>query len=343
MIYIGTYIALLFGSLFELILNKRAIKTSFFLLMLLFFVAIFRVGTGTDFSAYLNLWENVDLFNPDKADSYQYVEIGFRLFISTLKLLTENDFIYFVFLAAIPLFFFYRAILYFKLYPTTALIFYFTFFYFAYLFNAIGQAITISIMLYSIKFIIDRNLRYVLFLCLLSTLIHFSGIVILILYIIMNFKISSIQSYLSSIIVGLIFFKFQINNIILEFIFPGKFSVYYTFFDKGSSAFQTITKIGIFSLLFFFSFKIKNDLYQKSFRAYSFGIFLFLSLLEQNMLGTRFFMLFKPLEILMILLILSHCKNIFTRIIIFLVFLIPYSIQFYTNINNPDFLYNLRF
>ena len=27
MIYIGTYIALLFGSLFELILNKRAIKT----------------------------------------------------------------------------------------------------------------------------------------------------------------------------------------------------------------------------------------------------------------------------------------------------------------------------
>lgn len=343
MIYALTYIVFLFSSFYELTVNKRAIKTSFFLLILLFFIAIFRIDTGTDYSTYYNFWENIDLFDPNKSGSYGYVEIGFRLFISILKIFTETDFIYFTFLAAIPLFFLYKTIVNFKLYPVTALIFYYCFFYFAFLFNAIGQAITISVMLYSIKFILEKNFKYVLFICLITSLIHISGIVILILYFLMNYKFSSKKNYLFSIFFGMIFYKLKLVNTILEFIFPGKFNVYYEFFVNESSAFEIITKIAIFSIFFIFSFKIKTELYQKIFQSYSFGILMFLALLDQNMLGTRIFMLFKPLEIFMILLILSYCKNIFTRISIFSVFLIPYTVQFYININNPDFFYNFRF
>ena len=87
----------------------------------------------------------------------------------------------------------------------------------------------------------------------------------------------------------------------------------------------------------------ESKLFQNIFRAYSFGIFMFISLMEHNVLATRILMLFKPLEILMILLIIKASKDTFTRISVFLIYLIPYSIQFYIIINHPDFYYNTKF
>ena len=343
MIYIGTYLFLLLSSLIEIIGNKRSYIGASILLITLFFIAIFRSETGTDYTAYLSLWQNIDLFDPNKRDSYQYVEIGFRFFISMLKIFTENDFVYFSILAGAPLLFLSRALDNLNIYKSIALFYYYNFFYFAYLLNGIGQAITISLMLYSIKFINEKKIIPVIILCSGATLIHKSGLVILLLYILMNIKFSALSSFIGSLLMGLILLKLGLINLLLDFLFPGNFILYYEGFTESSSSFQIISKILIFTLFLSFALKIKNKLFQNIFRAYSFGIFMFISLMEHNVLATRILMLFKPLEILMILLIIKASKDTFTRISVFLIYLIPYSIQFYIIINHPDFYYNTKF
>lgn len=343
MIYTITYLGLFLGASYEIFLNKKKKLASLFFIFLLFIIAIFRINTGTDFQAYLNLWNNVNIFDPSKTHLYSYVEIGFRFIISFLRLFTQSDFLFFSFLAAVPLYFYNKAINNLNLPPTTALIFYFTFFYFAYLLNAIGQAFTISLALYSLKFIIEKKLKQVLTICIIATLIHTSGLSIIFIYILMNIKLRPVISFFSSLILGLIFLKFHIINNLFDVVFSSKFDVYYSYFTAASSIFQIATKLLIFSLFFAFSLKIKDTLFSNLFRAYSFGIFLFLSLLEQNALGTRLFMIFKPLEIIMILIIFEHCKNAFSRFILFLVFLMPYTYQFIVNINSPNFYFQFRF
>lgn len=344
MIYIIVYTYLLFLSIvylfFDKVKNDKVfISISFWSLIL---VAIFRVDTGTDFHSYLKFWENIDLFSTTEF-SYNYVEFGFRLFISILKLFTSSDFIYFALLAIIPLIVFKKAIYILNLNIVISLFFYFSFFYFAYLLNGIGQSFTISFLLLSIKFTLDKKLKIALFIAILATLFHYSGLAIFLIIPFVRLKLSIHTSFIFSVLIGLLFYKFELVNVLLELLFPSKFDVYYSFFQENTSIFQVLTKGGIYIILYFCTYLIKSPNYNKIFNAYSLGFFLFVCLLDQNMLATKIFMIFKPLEIILIGIFINEIKqNKLLRLSIFIIFAIPYTYQFLVNLNNPDFIYHSR-
>ena len=353
MIYIIPYFTFLILSLMELVTRNRYTYVSFFLIISLFFIAIFRFDTGTDYLNYLAFWNHGSYELSIIHGEYAYIDVGLKFMINVLHYITDSDFIYFSVLAGIPLLFFYKTLLDWNYYLVIPLFIYFTFFYFAYLFNGMAQAFTISLSLYSIKYIVERRILPVLLLTLFASAFHLSGIAIILFYLIMMLRLSATKCFIMAIILGALLRRLDISFHALFFVFPSSLASYEL--PQGTPLFDLVTKLIIFSSFFVFTFLIKNysqkaknflpcyfyqknqslltpsknacyrltfleiakyeplDLYTSIFRAYSLGILIFLSLSNYDTFATRVFMIFKPLEILMLSLMLSNLKNTLNR------------------------------
>jgi hypothetical protein len=220
-IYITTSL-LAFMNVFNYKLKNKKILF-YFLTSLLIIIAGIRYGIGTDYFTYLNFFENVNSLN-----QYTHFELGFRfttLFFKNMGFKPVVLFGVFAFISIIPLSI---GILRNSNFPFLSLYIYFNAFYTNYLFNAIGQGITMGIFIYLIEDICENNFKKVFIWSLIAFLFHKSGLLIFVAYlfsrinfnylffiisIMISFIIISLRDFYSNIIITLM--PIQLENQIL--------------------------------------------------------------------------------------------------------------------------------
>jgi len=309
-------------------------------------IASLRFETGTDFNAYLNFW-NVATPLYDGIDyGYEYYEIGFRYATSFIKMFSEDSVLYFFSLSFISIYVFYLGAQKYYLSINLALFMYLCVFYLAYVFNGMGQAITMSIFVLSLNYFFEKKIIQIILITVLATLIHKSGLFIFLAYFLFRVFNTIKIDYLYYIGIPIMFIVYKMHLLILIFsnLFPDMVKVYTKIFSESTSLFQMITRFMIVSVLFYFYKKSPNNLFYKNvFLVYLIGFLLYIGFSDFNMLATRINMFFRITEILLFSNIIMYSKNLFTKNIIFLMIVVIYSYSYFTLVNNPDFFYKTIF
>jgi hypothetical protein len=190
------------------VLSNKAIKhsniISLLFLIVLIFLASIRYRTGSDYLSYVSIWNDITPFY-DGETGREYLEPGFRYFVSILKMFTSETSIFFFSMAFLTLAVLYsglKKIEYLNIYVAISL--YFMIFYMPYTFNAMRQAVAMSIFIYSLIYIINNDFKKVLFLSLLAASFHLTGLLILISYFISRVKFQLINYFLIGMVVSFV-------------------------------------------------------------------------------------------------------------------------------------------
>ena len=327
---------------------KKSLRYSntfaFLYIILLIVVASIREGVGTDFNTYRFIWNNTLPLNTAiiaKTTGVEYLEPGFRYFLSTIKLISDSQILFFTAMAMLTLCFLYfglTSIPDINIYLSITI--YFMIFYMPYTFNGMRQALSMSIFVYSLDYIVKNDFKKTFILSLLAASFHSTGILIIVSYCILNISIKMnifFYFFLGFILSILLFYSSYVQNFI-NLMFHGKFS----FFEEqwgGTSFFQLLTRTLITLIFVFFIEKSKSSYLNKIIYIYLFGFFIYLILLDSNMMATRFNMFFRILEIIIFPMIIHKQKEIINKIILLIILFIISFYIFHQNISNPDNLY----
>jgi hypothetical protein len=308
-----------------------------------------RYGVGTDFFSYLSIWNGIKTFNVSMNVGYGYLEKGFLYACALLKYLNTSDFLFFSFYAFITLYFLFRGLKNLHYNLSIGIFFYFCSFYFSYLFNAMRQAVAMSFFIFSIKYLFNKQYILYLLINVIGSLFHSSGyFYIIILPLVFRLKKHSDILTIFSLLIGLICYMFNFVDslffIIMRLIGNKAFlTVYFKSFNSTTSLIQLISRLYLFCLMYYLTKKYKNNT-TLIFCYYMILIsfVLYLVFYNYNMLSTRINMAFRILEVIAILEAIKSTKYKKNRIIYFLLLLLPYTLQFITNITLKDNYYNIR-
>lgn len=193
---------------------KNSKMVLFFLLFGLFIMASIRFNIGTDYPKYYNFFVNIKPFNfnPYFSTGYEHLEPLFRYTVSVLKNVFVSPIFYFSFWAFITLAFVWKGI---KDQSDNYLLSIFVFYciiYVNYLFNGIRQGIVMGIFLFSTKYIIERKFKSVLIISIIATLLHTSGIFILLAYFFSKIKIKNRFILILIIPISIFIWKFGLGE-----------------------------------------------------------------------------------------------------------------------------------
>ena len=341
--YIILYLSFLLFCILQLVYKLRFSKISLLFMGALIFFSGVRVDTGIDYRAYLDIWNYMDPI--DKIESFILiaVEPGFVFLTSLIKYFTDKP-VYFYLITSL------LAIL--PIYPTLlklnikdkiiSFFIYFLVFYITYPFNGIRQGIAMGIFIFSLPLILNKKFFEILLLTIVATLIHTTGILIIVSYFAVCFNIKVKYFFIIGLIFSLICWKLDILNYIL-FNYLGVSEVYTELFTESTSVFQIITRTLLIGLLFYFGIKLNSPIYNKLLMLYMLGFFIYIALFDHNLLATRFNMFFRLLEVIMVPMLLEKTKNIPTRLVLFLIFLIPFTYSFSQSLQIKENEYHLEF
>ena len=191
--------------------NEKTRSFVLFVIMLFFSLVIgLRYNVGTDYMPYKDIY--IMQYFPD-------VESGFALMNRILYWLGLPFSSIFILVAFLQLYFFVKGVESInKKYLPLAIFFYFTTLYLFLSLNVLRQTLAFSILVYSIKFIVEKKIfKYVLTIFLASTL-HKSALVLLPLYFIINndwllkHRIVQLGVYILTFSFSLFFHDFIISN-----------------------------------------------------------------------------------------------------------------------------------
>lgn len=136
---------------------------AFLFVVLLVLIAGLRDGTGTDTNTYVSIWRNIVSLDQALMLGYtdrDYLEPGFRFFVSILKIFTESSVVFFLAMATVTLGFLYaglRKIPQINIFLAIAL--YLMIFFMPYTLNAMRQAVAMSIFIFVLPYILNGNLK----------------------------------------------------------------------------------------------------------------------------------------------------------------------------------------
>lgn len=195
----------------------------------IFVVAALRYEVGTDWPIYL------DYYNWINDGTRSFSEVLFNL-MNKLIYCTVNDFQGLVVLVAfLSYFFLFKAINEQSIsVPLSLLVFFISSSFFASM-NQLRQAISMPIMLYAYKYIMEKKPFRYLFWCIVASLIHVSSLVYLPLYFLAKFK-PSVRRYVT--IFGFCVITLPVLHFIAETLIKlSKYAWYFTsVFNTGSEA-----------------------------------------------------------------------------------------------------------
>jgi len=306
-------------------------------------MASIRYNTGTDFHTYETIWRGITPLH-EGISGYNYLEPGFRYFVSFLKMFGDSSVIFFSSMAFLTLTIMYiglKKIDNINIY--VALSIYFMVFYMPYAFNGMRQALAMSIFIFSLTYIINGNFKKTFVLSLIAASFHVSGILILLAYIVSRFKTNLIHYFLVGTILSLLLFHFNIFGQLIDLAFGEMFSRHLVSWG-GTSGFQLFMRFVIAIYFIFVSYKVvKTRSFKKIVIIYLLGFFIYIALSDANMMATRFNMFFRVLEVVLFSMILYQSRYLSNRVLFF-VFVFAIAIAtFYVNISNPDNTYNTFF
>ncbi|SDK79724.1 EpsG family protein [Modicisalibacter muralis] len=266
---------------------------------------------------------------------------------SLLKAVYKGDFLYFSFYAFATIMFLYVGLKKLKINLVFVMLLYYCLFYFAFTFNAMRQALAMAMFVYSLNFLIKGKVKEYFLLNILAMCFHVSSIVYIFFGAIWFFDISK-KHFVFSIFLPLITLFIYISGLGYE-VFSfftsalGKPSTYLSEWKEEISVNQWASRIVMLIAISFFTLKHQeNKLISSLGFFYIIGFSLYILFADVAMLSSRLNMAFRIVEIIIAGLLLIEYRTISNKFFVFLVFMIPYSIQFLINASNPDNQYILR-
>jgi hypothetical protein len=315
----------------------------------LFIIASLRYGVGTDFFSYQGIWNGIKIFNTSLDVGYGYLEKGFLYTCALLKYLSTSDFLFFSFYAFITLYFFFKGLKNLNYNLSTGVFLYFCLFYFAYLFNAVRQAVAISLFIFSLKYLFNKQYVLYLFINIIGALFHSSGyLYIIILPVVIHFKKYYDIVTLSVLLIGIVGYKLNFAGKLLFTIMrllgdEGFVTTYSEVFNASTTFTQLISRLYLLFLMYYLVKNFKHDsIIIFCYYMTLISFVLYLLLYNYNMIATRINMGFRILELIAILEAIKKTKYRWNKFIYLFLLLLPYTLQFVTNITYEDNYYNVR-
>ena len=177
----------------------------------LFLLSALRVGVGVDYWAYKQI------YNEYTYSSSLNIEPGFKLIVSTLNTYSLNFQWLFIVSALITYLFIYKALKK-SINPALSIFLFCNLSFLYYSLNTTRQFIAISIVLFSLQFIVKRKfLKYIATIS-IATILHMSAMLMIPMYFLLNVKYKTYQ-YALLLIISSISYAFRVSliNIILYF------------------------------------------------------------------------------------------------------------------------------
>lgn len=290
----------------------------FFIIFGLFILASIRYNIGTDYHVYYSFFNKVKPFNfsTNFLIGYEHLEPLFRYTVSVLKNVFVSPIFYFSFWAFITLAFVWKGIKeQSKNYLLSIFIFY-CIFYVNYLYNGIRQGIVMGIFLFSLKYIIERKILPILVITFIATMLHTSGVFILVAYLFSKMKINRLTLILllsASFLVWKFGFSEKLFFLAVQF-FPEMLKeiliVYaHRFFEP--LILQNILQrfLILIPLIFFYPQLADNDKISKIFPIYYWGSIFYLLFGFFGLFTTRINMFFRITELIMIPILYERVKT----------------------------------
>lgn len=321
------------------------VLSGFSLMLFLCVMAGIRSNTGTDFATYADIWSAASpLFDPSGSVLTGFYEPLFLVTNSTLKQLTSDQTVFFFFYATVTLVVLHLGLRKLSLNLSYAYLLYFCIFYLPYLFNAMRQAVAMSFFIYAIPAILKQRTAKVVLIGVVAGGFHFSGLLIILGYFFGKAtKSLALSPWVVFLIVtllgGIMAVTGTVGQIFFAF-FPGSL-VFQEVFDTSSSSVNLVTRLGLCVLVVSFSKMIRGDKRDIEFliNIYLLGLFIYLSLYQFNMLATRFNMLFRVLEVVIVPLIATRLRADWKAV--FSMIILAFSLIALLVIGNqPDYIYN---
>lgn len=310
LIYFGIISFLGLGVIIEKISERKRIGESFFIFSLLLLILFFglRGYIGYDWYSYKPNFDKMitigELLKGNTQVLYSGYELGFQIYTSFIKTLTNNYFIYNFINVSVDFIILYFVIKRFSKYPILSLLLFFGIYGVALEIDMIRNAKSIMLFLLSIKYIEERKILNFGALNILSILFHYSSIFYLPMYFILNVKWNK-KFILFLFILGNIYYLSDIRivmRIIKEYntFLPtgigaklsGYFSIIPLDFPLGFSLYY-FERVIMFLLCWFVSDNFKNKKYGNiMLNSLYISIFFFLYLSEFSIVAMRFGLLF---------------------------------------------------
>lgn len=234
--------------------------------IVLIVVSGIRYGVGQDyFYTYVPYFNNL-LRGYRNMD----VEVGFYWLNKIIQIFTHDYAWIFIVCSVIFFHFVYKAIREQSKYPTLSIFLLVGTTYIFTFYNVMRQMVSISIFLYSIKFIQNRNMKSFLVCMLFSCLIHYSSILLIPLYFCYNININQKKALIISLLS--IALKPIVSKIMLYIIIFTKYSYYIgSKYDNGETGYVVMLiniSVLIFSLIFINNSRKLNINEQKKYNFY---------------------------------------------------------------------------
>lgn len=229
--YIVFAILLFLLSLFN---TERALIVA---ISLLFVFNIYRdYSIGTDYGRnYKRIYEQTNMYNlesdlkidfNEKSDLINNKnEVGWSLITFISKQL-DLPFACVNFITAVIIFSFLFFIIKQSPLPVFSLLLYLLLFRYFASFNILRQSISITIILYAVKFIVDRKLVKYLFFCIIASLFHASSIILIFVYFISYLKLNLKLSYVL-IAISFIIPIFHLDTLFFQLFYEIDYLSYY--------------------------------------------------------------------------------------------------------------------
>lgn len=316
-------------------------EISFFTILV--FIAGLRGNVGTDTQEYLRFWSGLEPIYNYNFEYYSNFESGYKIVFSIIKSFTNSEVIFLLFnafFALVPLYIGLKKIL--NTHVIISLIIYYSVFFIPYTLNGMRQAIAMGLFVLALPYFLSKKSISVIFLTLLASLFHSSGFLIFVSYIfyIIAKKIKK-WFYLFSFICALLVYKLGLGSTFLFNYTSVNRDIYTNEFNESTSFFQIVIRTVMVLFIMFFSINLekKNRLILNLFNIYWFGYLLYIVFIDNNMISTRFNMFFRVLEIVLVPLIISAYSVKFNKNSVYILFLIPCFILFYSSSVFVDNIY----
>nr|WP_269452846.1 EpsG family protein [Vibrio cholerae] len=313
--------------------------------MLSIFVGL-RFETGTDYNEYLNIWMySPSILSGDFFSSYSHIEFGFKLLIEICRAFGGNDRTYFFINSIITFGFLYFGLIRinkkYKFNLLISVLLYFCTFIIPYSMNAMRQAIVMSMFIFALRDIFDKNHTRVMFLTMFATAIHSTGAFIFISYLLYCVTLSYLNVFIFSIATSIVLYFYNPLVLIVNIIFPGKFNLYMTTWGGGEvyNAFMRLILYILISSMYFYSRSSQGDEDNKNITflmvLYSVGVVLYFAFFDASMVATRLNMFFRITEVFLIPFFISKfsLSNRMFLIFAFMLLFVPYL---YSAAMNPQ-------
>lgn len=279
-------------------------------------VSTLRYSIGYDYFSYESIFKTISKMNFSEINTlYKDTFIGYAYINKIVELLNGNYIILLLvcntFMTITVIWFIYN----YSCMPWISIFLYITFQFFAHSMNIFRQSIAVSIFLLSYPFIRDRKFIPYLILILILSSIHISGLILILLYFIINMN-TSLKSMLIIIIPALIVYIFdeQLLTVLINYIHPSFARYKDSFYWRGNGISYIILPTFYFICTIIFKNKLiaknkKNEILINT-SLYNFIIYFFIT---KHFILERFSIYVFIFSIILIPEILSTLKTKFSK------------------------------